>query len=61
MGSNTGNLAELQEVARLAREGRLAPLPVTTMPKDQANAALMRLREGRVTGRIVLTSEAVSG
>jgi alcohol dehydrogenase/propanol-preferring alcohol dehydrogenase len=60
MGNNTGNLAELQEVARLAREGRLAPIPVTTMPKDQANAALMRLREGRVTGRIVLTVEGVS-
>ena len=60
MGSVTGNPADLHEVARLAREGRLAPLPVTRMPKDDANAALLRLRDGKVTGRIVLTAEAVN-
>jgi alcohol dehydrogenase, propanol-preferring len=59
-GSNTGNLADLREVARLARNGRLAPIPVTTLPKDQANAALMRLRDGKVTGRLVLTAEGVA-
>jgi alcohol dehydrogenase/propanol-preferring alcohol dehydrogenase len=58
MGNNTGNLADLHEVARLARDGRLAAIPVTTLPKDQANAALMRLRHGSVTGRLVLTAEA---
>jgi alcohol dehydrogenase/propanol-preferring alcohol dehydrogenase len=59
MGNNTGNLADLHEVARLARDGRLAAIPVTTLPKDQANAALMRLRDGGVTGRLVLTAEVV--
>ena len=58
MGSNTGNPADLREVARLAREGKLAPIPITTLPRDEANAALMRLRDGRVTGRLVLTAEA---
>jgi alcohol dehydrogenase/propanol-preferring alcohol dehydrogenase len=57
MGNNTGNLADLHEVARLARDGRLAAIPVTTLPKDQANAALMRLRSGAVTGRLVLTAD----
>ncbi len=61
MGNNTGSVADLQEVARLAREGKLAPLPVTRVPKDEANAALMRLRDGRVTGRLVLMTEGVSG
>jgi alcohol dehydrogenase/propanol-preferring alcohol dehydrogenase len=59
MGSNTGNPAELREVARLAREGRLAPIPVTELPRDQANAAMLRLRDGQVTGRLVLTADAV--
>ena len=58
MGSNTGNPADLREVARLAREGKLAPIPITTLPRDEANTALMRLRDGRVTGRLVLTAEA---
>jgi D-arabinose 1-dehydrogenase-like Zn-dependent alcohol dehydrogenase len=60
MGNNTGNLTDLHEVARLARDGSLAPIPVTTMPRDQANAALMRLRDGRVTGCLVLTADAAA-
>jgi propanol-preferring alcohol dehydrogenase len=59
MGSVTGSVGDLREVARLAREGRLAAIPVTLMAKDKANEALMRLRDGRVTGRIVLTAEGV--
>lgn len=58
IGNNTGSIADLREVARLAREGKLPPLPVTLMPKDDANLAMMRLRDGQVTGRIILTSDA---
>ncbi len=58
IGSQTGTIQDLHEVARLARSGKLASLPVTTVPKDDANAALMRLRDGKVTGRLVLTTEA---
>ncbi len=60
MGSNTGSVADLHEVARLARAGKLAPLPVTRVARDDANEALMRLRDGRVTGRLVLSADAAA-
>ncbi|EXJ75359.1 uncharacterized protein A1O5_02055 [Cladophialophora psammophila CBS 110553] len=53
--NNTGNLSHLRQVARLATEGKLRPLPVTKIPADQANAALTALQEGKVVGRLVLT------
>jgi len=53
-GSYVGNPKELRELVALANEGRLQALPVTTVPMEQANHALMRLRHGQVTGRIVL-------
>lgn len=53
--NNTGTPAHLREVVRMANEGKLAPLPVTTMAWDEANAALARLREGKVIGRLVLS------
>jgi len=33
-------------------------VPVATVPQSQAFAALMRRRDGRVTGRLVLQAEA---
>lgn len=54
MGNNTGNVAHLREVAKLAQDGKLAPIPITVVPRDEAYDALMRLRDGKVTGRIVL-------
>ena len=57
-GSYVGNPKELRELVRLAQQGDLQPLPVTTVPQNQANDALMRLRDGRVTGRLVLKAEA---
>jgi alcohol dehydrogenase/propanol-preferring alcohol dehydrogenase len=59
MGSVTGSVGDLHEVARLARQGKLAPIPVTLLGRDEANEALMRLRDGRVTGRLVLVAEGV--
>ena len=53
-GSNTGSPQDLRDVVRMAREGRLAPTPVTEFPKDRANDALMRLNDGDITGRAVL-------
>ncbi|KAJ9615694.1 hypothetical protein H2200_001770 [Cladophialophora chaetospira] len=55
MGSTTGNIGHMEEIVRLAKKGQLAPLPVTTMPRATAQEALMLLREGKVTGRLVLT------
>ena len=34
------------------------PVPVATVPQSQAHEALMRLRDGHVTGRLVLKAEA---
>jgi alcohol dehydrogenase/propanol-preferring alcohol dehydrogenase len=57
MGNNTGSIADLREVTQLANAGKLAPIPITRMAKDDANLAMMRLRDGQVTGRIVLTAD----
>ena len=48
----------MRELLELAQKGKLAPLPVSTVPQSQANDALMRLRDGKVTGRVVLKAEA---
>ena len=55
MGNYTGTPAHLREVTTLAREGRLSSIPVTTVSWDHANEALMNLRDGKVTGRLVLS------
>ena len=57
-GSYVGNPKEQRELVRLAQAGDLPPLPVTTVPQREANDALMRLRDGHVTGRLVLRAEA---
>ena len=54
IGSATGSLHDLAAVIALANTGKLAPVPITKMPKDQANAAIDRLEHGNVTGRIIL-------
>ncbi len=53
-GSYVGNPKELRELVKLAQSGALQALPVETVPLPEANAALMRLRDGKVTGRLVL-------
>ena len=53
-GSYVGNPKELRELVALAQAGTLKPLPYSTVPMNQANEALMRLKDGKVTGRIVL-------
>ena len=55
-GSATGNPQDLRDVVALARAGKLKPIPLTLLPKDQANAALTMLHEGRAKGRIVLVA-----
>jgi alcohol dehydrogenase, propanol-preferring len=57
-GSYVGNPKELRELIRLAQEGSLNALPVTTVPQSHADEALMRLRDGHVTGRLILKAEA---
>lgn len=53
-GSYVGNLKELRELVALALAGKLKPVKVTRRPLEEANAALMSLKEGKVVGRVVL-------
>ena len=55
-GSYVGSPVDLRELVKLAQGGKVAPLPVTEMPQREADAALMRLRDGKVTGRVVLVA-----
>ncbi|HVY14938.1 MAG TPA: alcohol dehydrogenase [Rhodopila sp.] len=57
-GSYVGNPKELRELVKLAQDGELPALPVQTVPQSQAYDALMRLRDGKVTGRLILKAEA---
>lgn len=57
-GSYVGNPVELRELVALAQGGKLPAIPIETVPQREANAALMRLRAGRVTGRLVLRADA---
>lgn len=54
VGNITGTPQILRDVTQLAKEGKLAPIPVATIPWEQANEALDRLRQGKVTGRLIL-------
>ncbi|MFN2643795.1 MAG: alcohol dehydrogenase [Burkholderiales bacterium] len=60
VGSYVGNLQELKEVVTLAKKRKLKPLPVSTRPASEANAALEDLKAGRVLGRVVLDFEALA-
>lgn len=55
-GSYVGSPIELRELVRLAQGGKVTPLPLTQVPQTEANAALVRLRDGKVTGRMVLVA-----
>jgi alcohol dehydrogenase/propanol-preferring alcohol dehydrogenase len=57
-GSYVGNVKELRELVKIAQSGALPAIPITNMPQDQADAALNRLKDGKVVGRIVLTAAA---
>lgn len=54
MGNITGNPQHMRDVMKLATDGKLASIPVTEVPWDDANDALMRLNRGEVTGRLIL-------
>ena len=57
-GSYVGNPKELRELVKLAQDGTLPALPVATVPQSEAYSALMRLKDGKVTGRLVLRAKA---
>lgn len=54
VGNITGTPQTLRDVTQLAKDGKLAPIPVATIPWEQANDALDQLRQGKITGRLIL-------
>ncbi len=57
-GSFVGTPNDLRELVALAQSGALPKLPVETLPQREADAALQRLKQGHVTGRLVLVADA---
>jgi alcohol dehydrogenase/propanol-preferring alcohol dehydrogenase len=57
-GSYVGSVSDLQHLVGLAAAGKLLPLPVTTVDRASVNDVLAGLRDGKVTGRVVLASGA---
>ena len=53
-GNFVGNPKELREVVKLARDGKLKPIPVETRKTSDATRTLQDLRDGKITGRVVL-------
>jgi D-arabinose 1-dehydrogenase-like Zn-dependent alcohol dehydrogenase len=54
VGSFVGSLPALSELVALARAGKLRPLPITERKLEDATDALLALKQGKQTGRIVL-------
>ncbi|KAM0187502.1 hypothetical protein ACHAPI_011137 [Fusarium lateritium] len=50
----TGNLKELHDIVKMAKEGKLSPVPIQKMPWDSVNEAMDLLKLGKVSGRVVL-------
>lgn len=56
-GSMLGGLSDLREVIALAKKGLLPPIPIDHRPMSGASGALDDLRNGKVSGRVVLTND----
>jgi propanol-preferring alcohol dehydrogenase len=50
----TGNLDELRRLVQMAKEGKLNPVPVQKMAWNSVNEAMVLLKAGKVSGRVVL-------
>lgn len=50
----TGNLQDLREVVKLAKEKKLSPVAIQTLEWNSVNEAMDLLKKGKVTGRMVL-------
>jgi D-arabinose 1-dehydrogenase-like Zn-dependent alcohol dehydrogenase len=56
-GSYVGSCRDLRELVALVKTGKVKNIPVSTRPLDQADATLQDLRDGKITGRVVLTTD----
>jgi D-arabinose 1-dehydrogenase-like Zn-dependent alcohol dehydrogenase len=54
LGSYVGTLKEAQAMLALVKAGKVPPIPVSTRPLAQAQAALDDLKAGKTVGRTVL-------
>ena len=52
-GSNVGTVAELQQVVKLAREGKLRQIPIEKRPLSEVSRTLDELKAGKIVGRVV--------
>ena len=57
-GSFVGTPGDLRELVDLAQGGSLPALPIERVPRAESNNALNRLKNGKVTGRLVLVADA---
>ena len=53
-GSFVGNLEETKEMLELVKSGKVDPIPVEKRNLSEATKTLEDLREGNITGRVVL-------
>jgi len=54
IGTFVGSLDDAREMIALVQSGAISPIPIETRPLDQASATLDDLRQGKITGRVVL-------
>jgi D-arabinose 1-dehydrogenase-like Zn-dependent alcohol dehydrogenase len=53
-GSYVGTLDEMKALVALGQAGKIPPIPLDTRPLDTAPQSLKDLRDGKVSGRIIL-------
>jgi alcohol dehydrogenase/propanol-preferring alcohol dehydrogenase len=58
-GSYVGSPADLRELVALGGTGKLPPIPLTSAPQSSVNNVLCDLRDGKITGRVVLDAPGV--
>lgn len=56
IGSYVGNLQELRELIELVKTAKVTSIPIHRYPLAEADATLTALRQGKITGRAVLTA-----
>ncbi len=56
-GSYVGNCTQLRELIELVKSGKVKDIPVTSRPLSEASQTLDDLKAGKITGRVVLTTE----
>ena len=54
IGTLTGSLEETKQVIKLAKTGKISPIPTQEWPLEKAGEVLENLRKGEITGRAIL-------